>query len=103
MQAQPNYVSKQMGGPRSDPNGASTEEKEAVARELRRLGQEVCEEYREKDIYGERMWIEFIRTFRPHSIMDWGRSMMNSCIELLMRRDVYSLCNLRVNKAEAFI
>lgn len=57
--------------------------------DLRRLGQEILEEYGDIDIVGKRLCGDFMKECRPDFIMTWGSPMMTNWIDVTIGRDVH--------------
>lgn len=88
--------------PESIEDTATPEEKEIHWEELRQNGQNMLKRYKSSNpnyMKKEVMWLEFIRSFRPHSIKAWTGAMQRDWTDFLIERSVN--VNLRRDQTRA--
>lgn len=71
------------------PASASDAQKKAHDVKLTNMGIKTLEVYKEIELTGEDLWIEFISTFRPHSIKAWDHGLVTKWTYFLRRGGVY--------------
>ena len=67
------------------------------------MGIEILTTYKDLNYKGEELWTEFISTFRPHSIKQWGLVLTQQWTKYLVDNDVYVERRRHVDKTQKLI
>ena len=71
------------------PNTSSETQKSEYLAQIHKMGQDTLETYKELELKGEDLWIEFITVFRPHTIKLWNHLLISKWIRLFKTNDVH--------------
>lgn len=85
------------------PDTSSATEKEKHRDVLRNYGTEMLEAYKDTEMRGEVLWIDYLTAFRPHTIKSWTRPMLSRWTNLLTNRDIYETSGRQISKAQALV
>ena len=85
------------------PASASDAQLSTYSKRLHEMGVSTLETYKELELTGEELWIEFISVFRPHTIKSWDHLLLTRWINLFRMNDVYVERGRSCDKAQKLV